>query len=49
MFNVVVLTILIPIFLLIYIQELIRWFMLASVCVRVPKSDVDYGVTLDFL
>ena len=42
-----VLTVLIFIFLIQTIQEIVHWFILVGICIRVSKFDVDYGVSLD--
>ena len=43
-----VLTVFIFIYLIPQRQELSHWFLTVGVYVRVSKSDVDYGVSLDF-
>ena len=43
-----VLTVVVLIFLLPDGQELIHWIILVSICITISKSDVNYGIILDF-
>ena len=47
LFLLKVLTVFIFIFILPLIKELFHWFLPVGVCVRVSKSDVNYGVSMD--